>query len=118
MSENQDNPRFCEGCPLVPKGVVAELLDAGVVTMADLRRYQFAHDVPEFAESLVGQIRLHTKAVSSQKSGVDPDDEAHLLVKVKTDVAGVVQAVRDCDGPRRTFLDGRVCRALGRQTWS
>lgn len=106
-----DRPRFCEGCPYVPDGVIAEVSDVDVLNMGRLSRYRFAREDPETALA-VTEIATITSVVAeiSGAKGVELGDEATMQIhRHGRDRAEIMDAIRDCPGPQRS----RIQKALG-----
>lgn len=116
VSENGEEAiRFCPGCPLIPKGIVADLVSARPVTMGELLQFRFAHAAPSLAKKLAQDIHIQAKVVSSDQPDIAAGKTADMNVIVDTDADGVQSLIRDCHKPRKHWLRRQVCGALGRQ---
>lgn len=109
-----DCPRFCSDCPLIPKGVTAELTSAQVVTRRSLNRYVFAHDAPELADHFAGQTRIKATVLESRRPDTDVGDEATMLVEADgKEFYDLIEDVRNCSGAVRNRIQ-RLLHLRGR----
>lgn len=115
MSE-EEKPQFCKGCPLVPEGVTAVLDYADVVRAGEIRRFRFAHDVPELAAHFIGKTRIHATVVETTNPEVEVDAKAQMMLSTDIDPDEVGKRIRECHQPARRFFGlSRSCGALGPQ---
>jgi hypothetical protein len=105
--------RFCDNCPYVPDGVVAEVQDISYTDMAEYRNLVVTKELPDFVEDYVDtSITVTSVAVTSTNRNVDVGDEAVLRVERNgQNESQVAENLRLCNGPKRNF----VAKALGQR---
>lgn len=108
-------PRFCDNCPMIPKGVIAALTGAKVLTMTDMRQFRFAHTNPEAAEIFVGQTRIEATVVASEVDGVEKGDKSGMIVQADGNgLNELKELVAACAGPISVNVLQRIFRVRTR----
>jgi hypothetical protein len=111
MTENSP-VQFCEGCPFVPSGVVAEVTEIELMTPGEIRRYQSTGQIKDFPGPIEGSTaRVIATAVRSSSPAAEVGDEAELFVVSNGNSSNdIKEAIRNCPNPTKV---GRLAKALG-----
>ena len=120
-SLDDDCPLMCVGCPVLPKGVRARLISAETVTMAWLRQFRFAREMPQAAERMAGRIRVTAQVTTSDNPAAEVGATARMsITDPGSGAAGIAELIKHCQGPKWFFsfwrlVFKRVCGCLGPQ---
>lgn len=107
------NPvRFCEGCPFVPDGVIAEVEAVELMTPGEIRRSQANGELGNFPGEIEGSTaRVISTCVSSTSPLAEVGDQAELFVVSNGHTSNDIKdAIRNCPSPTKV---GRIAKALG-----
>ena len=105
--------QLCQNCPLVPKGVTAELESVEVV---------HTERSPRLGVALFTELRIVARATRSTRPGTDPGDRAVVATRIRGEAAeGVRHLFSLCGGPvqvplwLRWLMQPASCGAFGKR---
>ena len=103
---------FCDGCPMIPKGVRAELVDTEVIGH-ELYRYRAFVESPELREHFKSKTRLHARVTACNDGTAEVGSDAAIIVDECAPFKEAASLVNNCGG---AISVNRLQRILGIKT--